>query len=263
MNAPTGRSRRAVILVVDDVEGNRQLVCRRLEPFGYDLHQAESGAQALDFIRARKPDLVLLDYMMPAMNGIDVLRQMRQDWQIASVPVIMVTARAESTAVVEALDAGADDYVAKPIDFEVLRARIETQLAKQRSSESLRQVNAVLDERATMRVMAFDELKDELEREIIQRRQVERALDEAQTMIERCRACGRFNVCPVPQGGSAPPPDAGDVDAGPADGGDMAARAGRAIDLIDSLMRAVAAGKPVNPAILAALRSQVADWGQG
>jgi len=256
MNAPTGRIRRAVILVVDDVEGNRQIVCRRLEPFGYDLHQAESGEQALDFIRARKPDLVLLDYMMPAMNGIEVLRLIRQDWQTASIPVIMLTARAESGAVVEALDAGADDYVTKPIDFEVLRARIETQLAKRRSSESLRQANAALDERATMRVLAFDELKSELEREIIQRRQSERTLEEAQAMIERCNACGKVNACPVPQGGRVPPPEAAKAPA-------MEADAARAVELIDSLARAVAAGKPVNPAILAALRVQVADLGQG
>jgi len=249
MSASVGRMRRAVILVVDDVEGNRQLVCRRLEPFGYDLHQAESGQQALDFIRNRKPDLVLLDYMMPAMNGIEVLRLMRQDWQIASIPVIMLTARAESAAVVEALDAGADDYVTKPIDFEVLRARIETQLAKLRSSESLRQVNTALDERATMRVLAFDELKDELEREIIQRRQSERTLDEAQAMIARCNACGKANVCAVPEGGE--PGQAG------------AAHLARALEMIDALARAVAAGKPVNPAILAALRSQVEGVGQG
>jgi DNA-binding response OmpR family regulator len=97
--------------------------------------------------------------MMPVMNGVEVVRVLRQDWQLATLPVIMVTARAESEAVVAALDAGADDYVTKPIDFEVLRARIETQLAKQRSSDQLKQANAALDERATMRVLAFDELK--------------------------------------------------------------------------------------------------------
>ena len=252
MSAALGRVRRAVVLVVDDVEANRELVCRRLEPFGYDLHQAESGEQALDFIRARKPDLVLLDYMMPAMNGIEVLRLMRQDWQTASIPVIMVTARAESAAVVEALDAGADDYVAKPIDFEVLRARIETQLAKLRSNEGLRQVNAALDERATMRVMAFDELKDELEREMIQRRQSERTLAEAQVMIERCNACGKANACAVPSGGAAPVAQAD---------GERAAQAQRAVEMIEALARAVAAGKPVNPAVLNALRTQVADLG--
>lgn len=251
---PVTRGRRSVILVVDDVEGNRQLVCRRLSPFGYDLHQAEGGEQALEFIRDRKPDLVLLDYMMPVMNGIDVLKVIRQDWQLAAIPVIMLTARAESEAVVAALAAGADDYVTKPIDFEVLRARVETQLAKQRSSDQLRQANAALDERATMRVMAFDELRDELEREIVQRRHAEKALAEAQSMMTRCQDCGVVNHCDVPQGGAGLAP-AGDSRAK----GDLGAKAARALDIIDALARAVAAGKPVNPAMLSALRAQVAD----
>jgi DNA-binding response OmpR family regulator len=262
---PVTRNRRSLILVVDDVEGNRQLVCRRLSPFGYDLHQAESGEQALEFIRDRKPDLVLLDYMMPVMNGIDVLKVMRQDWQLGAIPVIMLTARAESDAVVAALAAGADDYVTKPIDFEVLRARIETQLAKQRSSEQLKQANAALDERATMRVMAFDELRDELEREIVQRRHAERALAETQEMVARCKACGVFNHCDVPQGGNGADISGACTQGGAAPSGEVgnraekAAKAARALEIVDALMRAVAAGKPVNPAMLAALRAQVAD----
>ena len=111
--------------------------------------------------------------MMPNMNGIEVLRILRQDWQMNAMPVIMLTARAESEAVVAALEAGADDYITKPIDFEVLRARIETQLTKMRNSVQLRAANAALDERATMRVLAFDELRDELEREIALRRRAE------------------------------------------------------------------------------------------
>lgn len=249
------RHRRSVILVVDDVEGNRELLCRRLAPFGYDLHQVESGQAALDFIRARKPDLVLLDYMMPVMNDVEVVRVLRQDWQLATLPVIMVTARAESEAVVAALDAGADDYVTKPIDFEVLRARIETQLAKQRSSDQLKQANAALDERATMRVLAFDELKNELEREITMRRHAEKALKEAQGVVSRCRECGLAMGCSVPEGGPLGPvivPSLADGQ-GPA----------KALDIIDAMARAVAAGRALNPAMLSALRAKVAEMGGG
>lgn len=251
-----GRSKRPVVLVVDDVEGNRQVLCRRLEPFGYDLHQVESGEQALEFIRQRKPDLVLLDYMMPNMNGVEVLRVMRADWQIGSIPVIMVTARAESEAVVDALDAGADDYVTKPIDLEVLRARIETQLTKLRSSDQLKQANAALDERATMRVLAFDELRDELEREIRQRRQAERALEELQQQLASSGAsrgggvpygAGPAETLPAPAGagnGTAP------LGTGPA-----SSEKARAIEIVEAIGRSVAAGKPVNPAMLAGLRA--------
>ena len=250
---PEGRTKRAIVLVVDDVEGNRQLACRRLAPFGYDLHQVESGEQALEFIQARKPDIVLLDYMMPNMNGVEVLRVIRQDWQTSSIPVIMVTARAESEAVVEALDAGADDYVTKPIDFDVLRARIETQLVKQRSSKQLLQVNAALDERATMRVLAFDELRDELEREMTRRRQAEKALIDMQARIEDCNACGAL---PDPGGTAAHPVGTNGL-------GERAAKAVRALEITDAITRAVAGGKPINPALLSALRRAVEELGQG
>ena len=233
----TGRIKRPLVLVVDDVEGNRQLVCRRLAENGYDLHQVESGEAALDFIRARKPDLVLLDYMMPNMNGLEVLRIVRQDWQMSTIPIIMLTARAEGEAVVSALDAGADDYVTKPIDFDVLRARIETQLAKQRSSDQLRQANAQLDERATMRVMAFDELRDELEREIVQRRALEREVAELKARLPSVTPVSSEEpapVVPVAQG-----------------------RIAKALEIVEAIARAAEAGKPVNPALLSALRVQL------
>ncbi|NBC37118.1 response regulator [Novosphingobium sp. FSY-8] len=250
MNAPTGRLKRPVVLVVDDVEGNRQLVCRRLADHGYDLHQVESGEQALDFIRNSKPDLVLLDYMMPNMNGIEVLRIVRQDWQMAGIPIIMLTARAEGEAVVEALEAGADDYVTKPIDFEVLKARIETQMAKHRSSDQLRQTNAALDERATMRVLAFDELRDELEREIGQRRQLERQLAEAQRQLAQCGACGSHP-------GNGARMVSLTAERPPAANGDTGGQSARALEIIDAITRSVETGKSVNPALLSALRMQV------
>jgi len=256
MNAPLGRLRRPHVLVVDDVEANRQLVCRRLADGGYQLQQAESGEQALEFIRATKPDLVLLDYMMPNMNGIEVLRIMRKEIHLAQVPVIMLTARAEAEAVVSALEAGADDYVTKPIDFEVLRARMETQLAKMRSSDQLRQANAALDERSTMHVMAFDELREELEREIQARRRAEAALKDAIGRAENCQTCDF----------AAPEQQAARASAKAAEAGTQtttrAAEATRAIGIIDVLGRALEAGKPINPALLSALRLAVTSLGR-
>ena len=254
---PTGRQTRPVILVVDDVEGNRELVCRRLAGEAYELHAVESGEAALAFIRNRRPDLVLLDYMMPNMNGIEVLRILRQDWQMNAMPVIMLTARAESEAVVAALEAGADDYITKPIDFEVLRARIETQLTKMRNSVQLRAANAALDERATMRVLAFDELRDELEREIALRRRAEKSLEKMSGQLDACMACGGVDTGAKPQ------------TEGPAHSAAIAAlsaprnaaspeQIARALEIIDVIARAVDAAKPVNPALLAALRLQIA-----
>jgi len=258
---PTGRQNRPVILVVDDVEGNRELVCRRLASHAYDLHAVDSGQAALAFIRARRPDLVLLDYMMPNMNGIEVLRILRQDWQMNAMPVIMLTARAESEAVVAALEAGADDYITKPIDFDVLCARVETQLTKMRSSVQLRAANAALDERATMRVLAFDELRDELEREIAQRRRAEKALDKVHIQLGKCLACGGIgndNPRMPTIGGEAITAMAAPAPTPP--GAAPAASAehfARALEIIDVITRALDTGKPVNPALLAALRLQI------
>ncbi len=168
--------KRPKLLLVDDVETNLRIVCRRLEDDNFDIHAVDSGEKALRFIEQDTPDLVLLDYMMPKMSGIDVLNIVRGEWNITDMPIIMLTARAEGNAVVEALEAGADDYVSKPIDFEVLKARIETQLGKLKSKDSLRAANQALDERVAMRVLAFDQLRDELEREIALRKEAEREL---------------------------------------------------------------------------------------
>jgi DNA-binding response OmpR family regulator len=122
------------------------------------------------------PDIILLDYMMPQMNGIEVLHELRSTNSTREVPVIMVTARAEGDATIEALEAGADDYVTKPIDFDVLRARIETQLSKRKDASHLRRANAALDERVTLRAMALADLEEELKQEIRRRQDLERLL---------------------------------------------------------------------------------------
>ena len=228
MNAASPITRNPVILVVDDVEANRTVVCRRLENSGYDLHAVDSGEKALQFIQSRKPDLVLLDFMMPNMNGIDVLNVVRTTWNIPDLPIIMLTARAEADAVVTALEAGADDYVSKPIDFDVLKARIETQLQKLKSSDRLRQVNAALDERVAMRVLAFDELRDELEKEILQRTELQARVNELETDA-------------VTSGVSS----------------DIARDLERAEQILDTVLKAASAGKPVNLALLSSVKAML------
>jgi CheY-like chemotaxis protein len=124
------------LLVVDDVEENRDLLSRRLGRAGFKVVCADSGASALDALSTAAIDLVVLDVMMPGMSGIEVLRAVRADAAISSVPIIMATARTDSADVVEALDAGANDYVTKPIDFPVLSARISAALRTRRRSPS-------------------------------------------------------------------------------------------------------------------------------
>ena len=116
------------LLVVDDSEINRDMLRRRLERKGYRVITAENGEQALELVSRESIDLVLLDVMMPGLSGLDVLRILRKTPAGKDLPVIMATARSDSTDIVEALDAGANDYVIKPLDVPVVIARIEAQL---------------------------------------------------------------------------------------------------------------------------------------
>lgn len=116
------------LLVVDDDENNRHLLTLRLQMEGHRIESAENGRQAIDRIEHEDFDLILLDVMMPEVNGIDVLRIIRQWHSPAELPVIMITARDESHEVADTLRLGANDYITKPLDMVVLLARIQTQL---------------------------------------------------------------------------------------------------------------------------------------
>jgi DNA-binding response OmpR family regulator len=116
------------VLVVDDNEDNRELLMRRLEREGFEMLEAESGKDALAHVRQGPVSLILLDIMMPGMSGLEVLQSVREVYSAAELPIIMVTAKSLSGDVVEALGAGANDYITKPIDFPVALARIHAQL---------------------------------------------------------------------------------------------------------------------------------------
>jgi len=126
------------LLVVDDDEDNRDLLCRRLERHGYAATAAASGHEALALLRQDRFDLVLLDIMMPILDGIAVLKMIRETYTAAQLPIIMVSAKDESEDIVAALSLGANDYITKPIDFAVAFARIHTQLARKKAEEALR-----------------------------------------------------------------------------------------------------------------------------
>jgi phosphoserine phosphatase RsbU/P len=134
------------VLVVDDERVNCTLLARRLEHRGYRVDVAQEGRAALAKIADRHYDLVLLDVMMPGIDGLEVLRKIRILKSRAQLPVIMVTGRDESEDIVEALRRGANDYVTKPIDTEVLLARIGTHVVLKRTTESLEQMNLRLEE---------------------------------------------------------------------------------------------------------------------
>ena len=130
------------ILVVDDNELNRDLLTRRLERSGHEARAVDSGQEALEQVAARRFDLVLLDIMMPDMDGFQVLEALRRDHSMANLPVIMATARTASDDLVRAMDMGANDYVTKPLDMPVVLARIASQLSLKEAREQVEQLNA-------------------------------------------------------------------------------------------------------------------------
>jgi CheY-like chemotaxis protein len=110
------------LLVVDDNEMNRDMLSRRLAAKGHSVIVAEDGERALRMIEEDRPDLVLLDVMMPGISGLEVLQRLREKYSVSDMPVIMATAMDASKDIVEALRLGANDYVTKPLDFPVVLA---------------------------------------------------------------------------------------------------------------------------------------------
>jgi PAS domain S-box-containing protein len=131
----------ATLLLVDDDEANRDVLGRRLVRGGYRVDAAASGAEALEMLKDRPYDLVLLDHMMPGMTGHEVLRRIRETWSASDLPVIMVTALDDTEHVVEALREGANDYLTKPLNFHVAMARIDSQLRLSFAGRELRRAN--------------------------------------------------------------------------------------------------------------------------
>ena len=119
-----------LVLVVEDEPALATLLRYNLEKQGFRVEEAVDGREALTRIAEEKPDLVLLDWMLPVMSGIEVCRQIRRRPETRTLPVIMVTARVEDSDAVRGLDTGADDYITKPFGIEALLARIRALLRR-------------------------------------------------------------------------------------------------------------------------------------
>ena len=142
------------LLVVDDNKVNRLLMGRRLEQQGHTVAFAENGREALDMLRAQPFDLVLLDIEMPELDGYQVLERLTADTRLRNIPVIMTSSLDEIDSVVKCIELGAEDYLTKPVNPVLLRARIGASLEKKR----LRDV-----QRELIRKFATEEVADDLE----------------------------------------------------------------------------------------------------
>jgi signal transduction histidine kinase len=176
-----------LIFVVEDIPRNLQIVCNMLKKEGYRIGAAGSGKQALGMIEEAKPDLVLLDVMMPEMDGFEVCEQLKKNPATKDIPVIFLTAKTEITDIVKGFEAGAVDYVTKPFNSTELLTRVKTHLQLKFTWDLLRELIATRDKffaiiahdlinplqalifSADLLHSSYDSLDDEMRKEYIKR----------------------------------------------------------------------------------------------
>ena len=126
------------LLVVDDDEHNRDILSRQLRRRGYEILTAENGERALAAVASQQSDLLTLDILMPGIDGVEVLRRLRRSYSPAELPIIMATAKMDSQNIVRTAELGANDHVGKPLDFDVLTAKVEAHLRLKAASAPAR-----------------------------------------------------------------------------------------------------------------------------
>jgi len=150
------------ILVVDEDPGSREALGRKLIQTGFRTSLCASGREALDRVQGRSFDLILLDMEIRGMAGFSVLHEIRSSHATAHVPVMMMTVRSDPGAVIESLNAGADDHLSKPFAFDVLAARMERLIERANNIAELRRSNTALDERIAHRAIEIGELRERI-----------------------------------------------------------------------------------------------------
>jgi two-component system, OmpR family, alkaline phosphatase synthesis response regulator PhoP len=146
MSIQNESNEKPLILVVDDNEQNLELIVAYLEDVNCRTISAGNGTEALEIIREKTPDLVLLDVMMPKISGFEVCRRMKSDPQTADIPVIMVTALNEMADIEKAINSGTDDFLSKPVNKWELITRVKTMLKLKHLTDRLERTLAYLNE---------------------------------------------------------------------------------------------------------------------
>jgi len=162
---PASAVGRGTVLVVDDNEGNREILARRLVRDGYTVVSADGGLRALELARGQAIDLVLLDVMMPEMDGYEVLKHFKADDTLRHIPVLMISALDEVDSVIRCIELGAEDYLPKPFNPVLLRARVGACMDKKRLRDqelrhavALAELNRTLEQRVRDQVAQLDNL---------------------------------------------------------------------------------------------------------
>ena len=132
------------VLIVDDIAGNARLVESLLAPDGHAVRTAGDGAEALRLVRAEPPDLVLMDVMMPHVDGFEACRAIKQDPSTRLIPVVLVTSLDDTASRIRGIEAGADDFISKPFNALELRARVRSLLRIKRYTDDLDSAESVI-----------------------------------------------------------------------------------------------------------------------
>jgi signal transduction histidine kinase len=155
----------STLLIVDDNASARETLLAMLEPENYQIEQAKDGFQALQLLQDFRPDLILLDVMMPGMDGFEVCRRIRATPQLAEVPIIILTALDDRASLLHGIEAGADDFISKPVDRYELTARVRTIMRLNRY-HTLQQQRENLSEMTERLIAAQEEERQHISREL-------------------------------------------------------------------------------------------------
>ena len=149
-----------IILVVDDEDRNRRLLEALLVPLGYHVILASDGEEALQKVQGIPPDIILLDIMMPGLNGFEVAKRLKENEETKIIPIVMVTSLQDIGSRIRALEAGADDFLTKPVDLSELKARVRSSLQVKAYHDHMRNYQKELEAEVEKRT---EELKQALE----------------------------------------------------------------------------------------------------
>ncbi len=138
------RKKKPLILIVDDTPQNVQVLARTLEEENYELAVAMNGKDALAFVKREEPDLILLDVMMPEMDGYEVCRILKENEKTAGIPVIFLTAKRETDDIVKGFDAGGVDYIIKPFNGKELMARVNAHVELALARKEIHELQGII-----------------------------------------------------------------------------------------------------------------------
>lgn len=165
-----------LVLIVDDDPGIRALTRRMLSHEGYLIEEAEDGEQALEMCARLKPSIILLDIMLPRMNGIEVCRRLQAQGKIEDCAILMITNLNDQQSIDQAFELGAVDYISKPVHWPVLRQRVRRLAAEKYAQDAVKKAHAQLEERVVQRTAELRAANEVLQHEIAERKRAEESV---------------------------------------------------------------------------------------